>query len=184
MRLFVSVDLPATLSEGIAAVQELFENAGGLDCTRPDQAHVTMKFLGDTPPHREGEVIEGLEQAVEAADVKPFEVTYGGLGVFPSMDYISVVWVGVIEGGSEFERLQAPIETQLVDRGFEEADHSFTPHVTIARMRHAGGKDHVQRVVRENDPIVGTTTVDAVHLTESTLTAVGPEYETVHTVPL
>ena len=184
MRLFVSVDLPPALSEGVAAVQELFEDASGLDFTRPEQAHVTMKFLGDTPPHREETVIEGLERAVESADIEPFEVTYGGLGVFPSMDYISVVWVGVTEGAEPFERLQAPIETELVDRGFEEADHDFTPHVTIARMRHAGGKDLVQRVLREEDPIVGATTVDAVHLTESTLTDDGPEYETLHTVQL
>lgn len=184
MRLFVSVDLPAELADEVAAVQDLFADASGLDVTDPEQAHVTMKFLGDTPEHRVDEIVDALETAVDSADVEPFEVTYGGLGVFPSLDYISVVWLGVQAGEDEFERLHAPIEAELVDIGFDEADHEFTPHVTLARMNHAGGKDLVQRVVQEESPVVGTTTVDEVRLTQSTLTQDGPDYETLHSVPL
>lgn len=184
MRLFVSVDLPSELADEVAAVQDLFADAAGLDFTDPEQAHLTMKFLGETPDHRLEETVDALETAVDSADVEPFEVTYGGLGVFPSIEYISVVWLGVQKGGREFERLHVPIEAELVDAGFEEADHEFTPHVTLARMNHAGGKDLVQRVVRENSPVVGTTTVEDVRLTESTLTQDGPVYETVHTVAL
>ncbi|MFW5937693.1 MAG: RNA 2',3'-cyclic phosphodiesterase [Halanaeroarchaeum sp.] len=184
MRLFVSVDLPAELSEAVASVQDLFADASGLDFTDPAQAHVTMKFLGETPAHRVDDVVEALETAVDAADVAPFEATYGGLGVFPSLEYISVVWLGVRDGEREFERLHAAIESELVDIGFDEADHEFTPHVTLARMNHAGGKDLVQRVVQEESPVVGTTTVEDVRLTESTLTEDGPVYETVHSVPL
>ena len=46
-------------------------------------------------------------------------------------------------------------------------------------MRHAGGKERLQRKLDELDPTLGTGTVEAVHLTESTLTRDGPEYETV-----
>ncbi|UWG49061.1 2'-5' RNA ligase [Halanaeroarchaeum sp. HSR-CO] len=184
MRLFVSVDLPPELADEVAAVQERFADAGGLDFTDPAQAHVTMKFLGETPNHRLEEVTAALERAVEKSGVGPFEATYGDLGVFPSLEYISVVWFGVTRGDREFERLHESIESELVDIGFDEADHEFTPHVTLARMNHAGGKDLVQRVVREESPVVGSTTVDAVSLTQSTLTHDGPVYETLHRVPL
>lgn len=184
MRLFVSVDLPPAFADEIAAVQERFEEASGLRFVQPDQAHVTMKFLGETSEHRVDAVVDALERAVDATGVEPFEATFEGLGVFPSLEYISVVWVGVSDGDHEFERLFDPIESELVAEGFEEADHEFTPHVTIARMDHAGGKDLVQRVVREESPVVGTTTVEEVRLTESTLTQDGPVYETLHSISL
>jgi hypothetical protein len=50
----------------------------------------------------------------------------------------------------------------------------LTPHVTLARMDHAAAKTVVQRAVRERDP-----EVEELRLTESTLTADGPEYRTV-----
>jgi len=42
----------------------------------------------------------------------------------------------------------------------------------------------VQELVRERDPDAGTTRVEEIHLTESTLTPSGPEYETVERFPL
>lgn len=184
MRLFVSVDLPEALAEPVEAVQADFADAAGLDFVDPTQAHITLKFLGETPASRVDEVVEALEAAVAAADVGPFEATFEGLGVFPSLEYISVLWLGVGEGAEAFTRLQAPIEERLVALGFDEEDHEFTPHVTLARMKHAGGKELVQELVRESDPTVGTMQVEDVRLTESTLTNDGPVYETVRRVDL
>lgn len=184
MRLFVSVDLPSRLADDIAALQEQFADASGLSFTDPEQAHVTMKFLGETDENHVGEIVDALEEAVATAAVEPFEATYGDLGVFPSLEYIRVLWLGVREGSRPFVRLHDPIEAQLVDLGFEPADHEFTPHVTLARMEHAGGKELVQRLVETQSPVVGTATVTAVTLTESRLTDDGPVYETVERIPL
>jgi 2'-5' RNA ligase len=180
MRLFVSVDLEG-LADAIAAVQEPLADAPGIRLTDPAQAHVTLKFLGDTDPDRRPALGEALAEAVAAADVSPFEAEFGGLGVFPSLEYISVVWVGVREGhgAAELTRLHEEIEERTVDLGFDPEDHAFTPHVTVARMDHAGGKELVQNAVRERDPDVGSMTVSEVRLTESTLTDDGPVYETV-----
>ena len=184
MRLFVSVDLPEALAEPVEAVQADFADASGLDFVDPSQAHITLKFLGETPASRVEAIVEALEAAVEAADVGPFEATFEGLGVFPSLEYISVLWLGVGEGAEAFTRLQAPIEERLVALGFDEEDHEFTPHVTLARMKHAGGKELVQELVREADPTVGTMQVEDVRLTESSLESDGPVYETVRRVEL
>jgi 2'-5' RNA ligase len=182
-RLFVSIDLDG-LGEEVAAVQELFADVPGLNLTDSEQAHVTLKFLGDTPEHRVDDVVDGLEAAVAAADVEPFEASFGGLGVFPSLEYISVVWLGVREGGAEMTRLHEAIEPRMVDLGFEPEDHDFTPHATLARMSHAGGKETVQELVQERDPDVGRLAVESVRLTESVLGSDGPEYSTVETVSL
>ena len=179
MRLFVSIDLPDALAEGVADAQALVEDAEGLRLTDPEQAHVTLKFLGDVEDGRLDAVEDAVETAVDDAGVGPFGATVGGLGAFPSPDYISVVWVGVREGGAEMTRLAETIERETTAIGFDAEDHEFTPHVTVARMDDARGKDLVQRVLREEDPTVGSFEVEEVRLKESTLTSEGPEYDTV-----
>ncbi|ELY65167.1 RNA 2',3'-cyclic phosphodiesterase [Natrinema versiforme] len=184
MRLFVSVDLPDDLAEPVADLQDEFADASGLTFTDPEQAHITMKFLGDVEEDRLPALERELAAAVEDADIDPFSVRYGGLGVFPSPDYISVVWLGVEQGGEELTRLHEAIEERTTAMGFDAEDHDFTPHVTLARMEHAGGKELVQELVRERDPTVGETRVEELRLTESTLTDEGPVYSTVESFPL
>ncbi|PSQ19794.1 RNA 2',3'-cyclic phosphodiesterase [Halobacteriales archaeon QS_8_69_26] len=184
MRLFVGVDLPDRLADAVEAVQDEFRGASGLNFTDPGQAHVTLKFLGEVDRDRLEDVEEAVAAGVDRAGVDPFTVRYGGLGVFPSLDYISVVWLGVEEGGEELTDLHEGIEAETTAVGFDPEGHEFTPHVTLARMDHAGGKDLVQETVRTEDPTVGETTVEAVRLTESELTPEGPEYSTVREFPL
>ena len=182
-RLFVSVDFDG-LRDEVAAVQDLFADVDGLDFTDPGQAHLTLKFLGDTDPDRVPELVAELETAIEDSGVDPFRAALGGLGVFPHLEYISVVWLGVREGGEQFTRLHEAIENRTVAMGFSPEEHEFTPHVTLARMNHAGGKELVQDRVRNRDPDAGQMGVEEVRLTESTLTPDGPEYSTVEAFTL
>lgn len=180
MRLFVSVDLPDSFAESIAKLQADLDEASGLTLTDPEQTHVTLKFLGKVDESRLPALESELQTAVAESGVGPFTVRYGGLGVFPSLEYISVVWLGVERGGTELTRLHEAIERRTTENlGFEAESHEFTPHVTLARMEHAGGKELVQALVREHDPTVGETRVEEVRLTESVLTDAGPVYSTV-----
>lgn len=184
MRAFFSVDLPENLVEPLAGVQAEFDEADGLDVVDPAQAHVTLKFLGDVADGELDDVLAAGEQAVDRADVDPFECRVAGLGVFPSLEYISVVWVGIDEGSEELTRLHEALEAETTAIGFDPEDHEFTPHMTLARMSDARGKELVQEVVRERDPDIGRFEVAEIRLTKSTLTASGPVYETVETFPL
>jgi len=184
MRLFVSVDLPEELTAAVASVQDELRDASGLDFTDPAGAHATLKFLGDVDSGRLGGLESALDRAVDAAGVAPFEATVEGIGAFPSREYITAVWLGIGRGSDELTALHESIETRTTDLGFDPADHAFTPHVTIARMNHAGGKDLVQRVLAEREPEVGRFEVEDVRLTESEPGPDGPEYSTVVSVPL
>jgi len=182
-RLFVNVDLDG-LADDIASVQALLTDASGLNLVDPEQAHVTLEFLGDTDPDRIDDIVAELERAVADSGVDPFTADFEGLGVFPSLDYISVVWLGVGAGSEELTELHGAIENRTTALGFEPDEHDFTPHVTLARMNHAGGKELVQEVVRERDPSAGELRVDEIRLTESVLTGSGPAYSTVAAIPL
>jgi 2'-5' RNA ligase len=202
MRAFFAVDLPADLAEPVAAAQAAFEGAEGLRFVDPAQAHVTLNFLGEvsqagaaegdvaagsdaadttaaTTAPRIDDVIAAGERAVAAADVGPFECSIEGFGVFPSREYISVVWAGVGAGSAELTALHESLAAETTALGVDPADHAFTPHVTLARMNDARGKGLVQRVVRERDPEIGRFEASEVELVESTLTSDGPVYEPV-----
>ncbi|ELZ95174.1 2'-5' RNA ligase [Haloferax mucosum ATCC BAA-1512] len=179
MRLFLAIDLPPSLSEGVAEVQELLSDAESLRLTDSEQAHVTLKFLGETPTDRLDTVENAVEDAIEAADVEPFEAEVSGLGVFPSLDYIRVVWAGVTDGAPEMTRLHEALERETTALGFDAEAHEFSPHVTLARLDDARGKDHVRRVVERESPTIGTFRVPEVRLKKSELGSAGPDYETV-----
>lgn len=184
MRLFVSVDLPERLAPAVRAVQRELHDASGLDFTDPTQAHLTLKFLGEVETDRVETVEDAIGEAVETAGVDPFTATVEGIGAFPSREYIRVVWLGIDRGSEELTRLHEAIEARTTEMGFDPEDHEFTPHVTVARMNHAGGKDLVQQVLGERDPEVGTMAVEEVRLTESDLGPSGPAYSTVARFPL
>ncbi|WP_435097808.1 RNA 2',3'-cyclic phosphodiesterase [Halorubrum sp. N11] len=191
MRAFFAVDLPDDLAPRIAEAQAAFEDADGLRFVDPEQTHITLKFVGeigdsgdddtdtdDTTPALD-DVIAAGEQAVETADVDPFECAVAGFGVFPSLDYVSIVWAGVDAGSAELTALHEALETGTTALGVDPEDHDFTPHVTLARMNDARGKEVVQEAVRDCDPEIGRFEADTVRLVSSTLTSDGPEYETV-----
>ena len=177
MRLFVSVDLD-DLGKEVAAVQERFAEVPGVNCTDPTQAHLTLKFIGDRPAEDIDAIKVALERAVADSGVDSFDARFAGLGVFPSPEYIRVIWLGVREGKEQFETLHEHVEAELVCLGLEPEDYEFTPHVTLARMEHASGKDTVRAALSESAE-AGTTTVEEVRLTKSTLTDEGPVYDTV-----
>jgi 2'-5' RNA ligase len=180
-RLFVAVDLPDALVDDVADAQAPFADAEGegLRLTDPSQAHVTLQFLGDVESSRVPDVTEAVEDALDAAGVTPFAATVGGYGVFPSREYVSVVWTGFRRGGAELTRLHEAVERETARLGFAGDDHEFTPHVTLARVDDARPKALVLRVLGEADPEVGSFRVGEVRLKRSTLTPDGPEYETV-----
>ena len=192
MRAFFAVTLPTDLAESLAEVQSAFDDAAGLTAVDPEQAHVTLKFLGEVPRTASGGTrnvdVDDLRaagaRAVDDADIDPFTCSVAGLGVFPSLEYISVVWAGIEAGGIELTRLHESLEAETTALGFDPEDHVFTPHVTLARMNDARGKEQIQRTVRERHPEVGSFTVEAVRLVESTLTPEGPVYETVEAFEL
>jgi 2'-5' RNA ligase len=80
--------------------------------------------------------------------------------------------------------LHEAIEDRAVAAGFDPEDHSFTPHVTIARMNHGGGTELVREYVETEHPEIGTFTVDAVLWKESTLRSDGPVHSTIERVDL
>jgi 2'-5' RNA ligase len=176
VRLFVAVDVPDRLRDALAAVQSDLPDPSRR--TDPADAHLTLAFLGETTAP--DAVVDAVRRAVDAAGVAPFDAELGGLGAFPSLDRVRVVWVGVREGAGSLARLAEAVERETVAAGFDASDHEFTPHVTLARVDRADPR--VRDLVEGSDPDVGRFRVAAVAVVEST--GGDPRYRTVARVPL
>jgi len=126
MRLFVALELPWSLKE------QLGHLAGGLPGARwvpPENHHVTLRFIGETPPHRAEEV----DLALSGLRARGFSLSLAGVGTFAKSSRPTAIWIGV-ERSPELDRLQNKIETALQRAGLEAERRRFAPHVTLARL--------------------------------------------------
>jgi len=182
-RTFIAIDIDEEVRKKIVSAQGQLEATGAdLKLVEPPNIHVTMKFLGDIPDDKIGEIFRALERSV--VGVSKFDIRVRGIGVFPNLNYIRVIWAGVDEGKDELTDLEKKIDRELQPVGFR-PERGFVPHLTIARVRTARQKERLASFVKQmSDVDFGVTRVFAVELKQSTLTRKGPIYSTLARVEL
>jgi 2'-5' RNA ligase len=127
-RLFVAVDLPAPVRQQLMA---LYGPVRGIAWTRPEQLHLTLRFLGDV----EISLRESMEAALARVAVEPFILPVEGLGTFPPRGPARVVWVGVGHGHTRLHQLRQQIDDALLGCGLTLDVRFFQPHVTLGRVK-------------------------------------------------
>ncbi|HEY2923642.1 MAG TPA: RNA 2',3'-cyclic phosphodiesterase [Candidatus Eisenbacteria bacterium] len=134
VRTFVALVIPQTWMDCLARVErDLSDRMSGLSWVKPENLHVTIRFLGDLG---DSGVRRAGESTRRGADAHPaFSARLGGLGAFPSKDRPRVLWVGLAEGAEEAVALARSINQILQRDGFGPPDKPFRPHITLARVR-------------------------------------------------
>ncbi len=182
-RAFVAIDIDEAVRYQLVGAQERLAATGAqLKLVEPPNIHVTMKFLGDVPEVRVGAVADALRQAAEGAS--QFDLGVRGIGVFPNLRRIRVVWAGVSEGREGVKDLQQAIDRALEPLGFR-PERDFVPHLTLARVRTAREKERLAAFVEKMAGAdFGVSRAEAIELKQSTLTPKGPIYSTLERVEL
>ena len=181
MRSFVAVDLedPTIREHIIAAQQGLEQTRASLKIVDPNIMHMTLRFLGEVPLPTVQKIVEAMNEV----RFRTFEAQFTGVGVFPNIRRISVVWVGMARGHEELNDIFRQLEPKLQKIGLPSDNKGFSPHMTIARVRSGLNRDALaQYVEKMRDYEFGKMTVSAVRLKKSTLTPKGPIYSTLHEV--
>ena len=174
-RLFVGIGLPAEHQTVVAGlVARLRPLAWGpVTWTRPDNAHLTLKFLGETDPVRLPDIAEALGGVAFA----PFPLAVAGGGFFPSSARPRVVWAGLAEGGGPCRTLASSVDAALARIGFAAEARPFAAHLTLGRLRDATrGGDVRAALAVLSETVWPPTVVEAFTLYESTLGPKGPRY--------
>jgi 2'-5' RNA ligase len=181
VRSFVAVDLdePSIRERIITAQKGLEQTRAGLKVVDPEIIHLTLRFLGELPQATVGRV----KEAMDGLRFQPFDVEFFGLGAFPNLRRINVVWVGITRGQEQLSDIFSQLEPKLRQIGLPPDDKGFSPHMTIARVKSglnmAALAEYVESM-REQE--FGKMPVKAVRLKKSKLTPKGPIYTTIHEV--
>ena len=150
---------------------------------KPENIHLTLKFLGEVTPAREGAIREAMAEAV--AGVAPFTLRAGGCGAFPGGRNPRVLWVGLGAGGPEAAALASRLETACAARGFPGEGRPFKAHLTLGRVRALRGiEETMRRLEAHAGEDLGETVVERIVLFESTLHPAGAIYTRRHELPL
>lgn len=176
MRLFIAVNLEEELKKKIVPLEEELRKTGAdVKWVEVKNLHLTLKFLGEVEESK----VTAIEQIVTPilANFSSFEMRFSGFGVFPSLNYPRVVWIGVKDGGEQLKALSEKIENSLISLGFRKEDRPFTAHLTLGRVRSAKNKQELIKKIeeRENQEI-GSQKVEKIYLMQSTLQPTGPIY--------
>lgn len=182
MRLFIGIGLPDRCREEIArSVLSLRERGDGIAWTRPENLHLTLKFLGEVPGDRVEALAGGMGRA--ARDVRPFDLVLEGGGGFPSIDSPRILWVGIRDPLDPVRKLHQNMENVLAEAGFPREGRSFHPHVTVARVRNRLPRGRSERIAAAmSGKRFGIVPSESVRLYESRLSSSGAVYAIVREV--
>ena len=175
VRSFIAVDIESreTLDEISAFQKMLLDTGADLKPVDVENIHVTLRFLGEIP----SSLVSKIGEELKTLHFNPFEVSLQGVGVFPDMRRVNVVWVGIEKGVVELVDIHGQVEKVLKRLGIRPDDRGFSPHITIARVRSARNKDKLaEAVAAMRDREFGVFPVDSVKLKKSVLTPKGPVY--------
>ncbi len=175
-RAFVSADVEPS-DALVDVIDELARSRADLKIVKPELLHITLKFLGDTDESLVGEVLDRISNATRG--IEPFRIRLRGMGAFPSMSSIRIVWVG-IEDGKPLQDIAARLDASMNNLGFDRDRKGFVPHITLARTRSGRNLANVQDILRTRAASdYGEYLIDRILLKKSVLSPLGPTYSTV-----
>ena len=179
MRLFIGVDLSQELKEKASLLLKEIEKADAdIKFTSPENLHFNLKFIGDTEEKRIDEIKKALNDV--SSKTKAFKITIDKIGVFPSWDYIKIIWIGMKEGSEDMKRLAELTDSSLHEIGFEKDGRKFVPHLTLGRVKSKRNKEKLASLLKILKSDIGSMEVSEIILYESVLGAEGPTYKKLH----
>jgi len=189
VRTFIAIELDETIHAALTDLQEQFKAKvprGSVRWVRSEGIHLTLKFLGDVPADRIGEIERALAQACVGFPAFSFSVE--GLGCFPDPRRPRVVWVGVREESGNLAGLQKAIEDGMERLGFAPEGRKFDAHLTLGRTQRRASSGDVRRLgqlVSETDiGSLGQMEARSVSLIKSDLRPTGAVYTQLAAVEL
>jgi RNA 2',3'-cyclic 3'-phosphodiesterase len=150
--------------------------------TRLENLHLTLLFLGDTNVELIPAIIAALKRAV--ASQRSFRFYLTGIGVFRSLRYPKIFWIGIKET-EKLKLIKFNIDNQLKSLLSMKESDSFKPHLTLGRMRRIYDPDLLKNLISKySDHEFMEVEVNEIIFYESILKKSGPVYEVIETIPL
>lgn len=182
VRAFIAIEMPRLVVDIVRHSQQALERGGVyLRWVRPENVHLTLRFLGDISTG----TIAGIRSALEhlAVGVSPFNLQVKGAGVYPGAARPRVVWLGLDGQVDRLVDLYSRLSLLLFQQGIPEENRPFRGHLTIGRVKDRIDADRLKvqmagLKIIESRPFA----VERICLFKSDLKPGGPVYSPLVTV--
>ena len=176
-RLFIGVPIQ---SESAKILVEIWKNNPELNdhmlkWTKPENWHITLIFMGNTPESAIPQIQELIEESF--AGIKAFRSTIKGIGVFPNSHNPKVLWLG-IDNIQTLMPATLHLGALLQQNGLYLDNKPLKPHLTLARVKNSAYSEVIKSMSDKYQKFnFGTVEINRVILYESISTSDGPVYK-------
>jgi RNA 2',3'-cyclic 3'-phosphodiesterase len=181
MRLFAGIDLPNEVRENLAALLGGLRPFARLNWSPVANLHITTKFIGEWPEQR----LDALVATLRALPPRqPIGIAFRGLGWFPHARAPKIFWAGV-NADAGLAELARHTDEAVARLGVPPEKRSFSPHLTLARIREQVPLPRLQKAVAAlPSEDFGEFTASRFHLFLSQPSASGSVYSKLAEFPL
>ena len=175
LRCFIAIEIPEPIKREVGElINRLKKYNADIKWVIPENLHLTLKFLGDTPEALLPNIEESLFKIVLSYD--PFYIKLYGTGVFPNRKHPRVIWIG-IEDSKILNKLKLDMEDSMALLGYQKENKEFLAHLTIGRVRSRKGIVYlVNELNNFKDKDFGCIHIKSIKLMKSELKPNGPVY--------
>jgi len=179
-RAFSAIDRPESVKSFLSEAQEALKLYGfRVKWVRPQNIHLTLKFLGNTATADTDKIAEAMTLAAKNCPVA--SLTAKGIGVFPNVRRPRVIWAGLNGQLEILANLQQTLDAHLADLGFPRETRAFKSHLTLGRVKGKIASDRMKAAIDklkefESEPFETNQVV----LFKSKLRPTGAVYTRVH----
>ena len=175
MRFFIAIEMSS--KEVLSCLDELGGLNPHLKLVSPEKLHLTLKFLGDIKMELIPDVIKCLKNVCN--HFESFDITFKGLGTFPNLNHMQVIWVGIDKNKEKIIDMHRIIENNLTNLNLRK-DINYHPHLTLARVKSIKGKENLKSfLLMHKYTNFGCFKIKKVELKKSVLRFDGPIYTTI-----
>ena len=183
-RAFIAVDLPESVKSFLSEAQKALKRYGfRVKWIRPQNIHLTLKFLGDTATVDINKIAEAMRLA--ASECPGLSLAARGIGVFPNVRRPRVIWAGLDGQLETLADLQRALEAQLADLGFARDSRPFKSHLTLGRVKGKIAPDQIKTAMEKLKGFESESFgINEIVLFKSELRPAGAVYTRVQTIAL
>jgi 2'-5' RNA ligase len=153
MRLFVAIELDEKFRRRLIDLQDsLRVVVPEVSFTKPDNLHLTLKFIGEFQDAKVPalcEILKGVQKPGK------FELKFTGLDLLPERGPIRIV-AAAVDGGEKLLALQAAIEEACATQNIPKENRRYRPHITLARARRPlqrSSKSRLFHAITTDEPV-------------------------------
>jgi 2'-5' RNA ligase len=184
-RLFIA--LPIDDEQAVRSLDNVIKNLNKyhylIKTVPADNFHITLKFFGSVDFTLADSIADSF---LSLNSFKKVEYTIKGIGAFPSVSDLSVIWAGLKCDEQPLGTISRSVETLASESGFPPEKRKFIPHLTLGRVKREKKvpqelKDYI---VKERDSVFASSVFSELVLFESILKNTGAEYKKIGVLKL